>query len=139
RVSVRATRAAQELALRAAAVVDAIGVLGVELFLLDDDYVMINELAPRPHNSGHYTIEACATSQFENHLRAVLGWPLGPSRLLGAAAMVNLLGSGANAPRGLEQALAIPDVHLHLYGKRPSRRGRKMGHVTALAATPDEA
>src|SRR5581483_11950858 len=103
RVSVRATRAAQELALRAAAVVDAIGGLGVELFLLDDDHVMINELAPRPHNSGHYTIEACATSQFENHLRGVLGWPRGPSRLLGAAAMVNRLGSGANARRGLEQ------------------------------------
>jgi 5-(carboxyamino)imidazole ribonucleotide synthase len=113
----------------------------VELFLDEDGGVAVNELAPRPHNSGHYTIDACATSQFENHLRAILGWPLGDTRLRSPAVMVNLLGrrDGPAVPAGQEAALAGPDVHLHVYGKREVRVGRKMGHLTALAPAADEA
>ncbi len=118
------------------------GVAGVELFLAADGALTINELAPRVHNSGHYTIEACVTSQFENAVRAALGWPLGDTSMVApAAAMVNLLGAPDSPARvqGLEQALAVPGAHVHLYGKRQSRPGRKMGHVTALGATPDAA
>lgn len=132
-----ATRAA-ELARAAVVAVGAVGSFGVEMFETADGAVLINELAPRVHNSGHYTIEGCVCSQFENHVRAVLGWPLGSTRLLApAAVMVNLLGAGAGAgwPRGMESALAIAGAHVHLYGKTTSARGRKMGHVTALGTT----
>ncbi len=118
------------------------GVAGVELFLSADGALTINELAPRVHNSGHYTIEACGASQFENAVRAALGWPLGNTSMIApAAAMVNLLGAPDSPARvqGLEHALVAPGAHVHLYGKRQSRPGRKMGHVTALGATPDEA
>lgn len=134
--------AATALALRAVEAVAGVGIFGVELFELPDGHVLFNELAPRPHNSGHYTIEGCVTSQFENHLRAVLGWPLGPTGLRApAAVMVNLLGrrDGPVAPGALEAALAVPGAYLHLYGKRESRVGRKMGHVTALGASLAEA
>lgn len=134
--------AATELALRAVEAVDGIGIFGVELFELPDGRVLYNEMAPRPHNSGHYTIEACVTSQFENHLRAVLGWPLGPTGMRApAAVMVNLLGRYQGPVRGdvLGRALAVPGAHVHLYGKRENRIGRKMGHVTALGATLAEA
>ena len=102
------------------------------------------ELAPRVHNSGHYTIEACGASQFENAVRAALGLPLGATHMLApAAAMVNLLGAPGAAesphPQGLAEALAVSGAHVHLYGKRRSRPGRKMGHVTALGATREEA
>ncbi len=136
-----AARAAH-IARRAVEVVDCVGVMGVELFLTKDDPILINELAPRVHNSGHYTIEACVCSQFENHVRAVLGWPLGsPALRAPAAAMVNLLGAGkgSGAPRGLAEALAIPGAHPHIYSKSLSAPGRKMGHVTALGQTVDEA
>jgi 5-(carboxyamino)imidazole ribonucleotide synthase len=99
-------------------------------------------MAPRPHNSGHYTIEGCATSQFENHIRAVMGWPLGPTDLRApGVAMVNILGrgDGSGAVGNYEEVLAIPHAHLHIYGKEHSRRGRKMGHVTALAQTTEKA
>jgi len=118
------------------------GVAGVELFLAADGGLTINELAPRVHNSGHYSIEACGASQFENAVRAALGWPLGDASMVApAAAIVNLLGAADSPARvqGLEHALAVPGAHVHLYGKRQSRPGRKMGHVTALGATPDEA
>lgn len=134
--------AATALAISAVAAVGGVGIFGVELFALPDGRVLVNELAPRPHNSGHYTIEGCATSQFENHLRAVLGWPLGATTLRApAAVMINLLGRragpiAADAPR---PALAVADAHLHLYGKRESRPGRKLGHVTALGASLAEA
>lgn len=130
------------LASRAVEAVHGVGAFGVELFLLDDGSALVNELAPRPHNSGHYSIEACATSQFANHARAVLGLPLGsPALRAPAAAMVNLLGGG-NPPPGREQvaaALGVRGVYIHLYGKSESRPGRKMGHVTALGGTLDEA
>jgi len=118
------------------------GVAGVELFLSADGALTVNELAPRVHNSGHYSIEACGASQFENAVRAALGWPLGDTSMVApAAAMVNLLGAADSPTRvgGLEQALDVRGAHIHLYGKRQSRPGRKMGHVTALGATPDEA
>jgi 5-(carboxyamino)imidazole ribonucleotide synthase len=131
-----------EISRGAAEAVDANGALGVELFLLRDGEVVINELAPRPHNSGHYTIEACWTSQFDNHVRAVLGLPLGEASLRGgAAAMVNLLGTHAKPIQqdSVKHALAEPHAFVHLYGKTENRLGRKMGHVTALGTSVDEA
>jgi 5-(carboxyamino)imidazole ribonucleotide synthase len=118
------------------------GTFGVELFHLSDDRVLVNELAPRPHNSGHYSIEGCVTSQFENHVRAVLGLPMGdPSLREGAAAMVNLLGYGEDMPDFAQYAaaLSVPGVHLHNYGKDQSRFGRKMGHITACGSSTEEA
>jgi 5-(carboxyamino)imidazole ribonucleotide synthase len=119
---------------------DVVGVLCVELFLTRDGQVLVNELAPRTHNSGHLTIDACATSQFEQQLRAVCGLPLGATDLVRPAAMANLLGDlwQDGEPRWAE-ALARPGVRLHLYGKRDAKPGRKMGHLTALADTPDAA
>jgi len=134
RAGVIARRVAEELALE--------GVMAVEMFVLGDGDLLVNELAPRPHNSGHYTIEACVTSQFENHLRAVLGLPLGDTRMIApAAVMVNVLGrrDGAADVDGIRDALTVAGAHLHLSGKRDSRVGRKMGHVTALADSLDAA
>ncbi len=117
-----------------------VGVLCVEFFLTRKGDVLINELAPRPHNSGHLTVDACVTSQFEQQLRAVCGLPLGSPELLRPAAMANLLGDvwEKGIPRW-GAALQSPDIKLHLYGKADPRPGRKMGHLTALAATPAEA
>lgn len=127
---------ATELAVSLAGHVGAVGLCAVELFVVGDR-LLVNELALRPHNSGHATIEANATSQFHQHLRAVLDWPLGPTGLVvPAAAMVNLIGT-ATCPdpgRNAAAALAVDGAHLHLYGKQ-SRPGRKIGHVTALADT----
>ena len=134
--------AAAELAQRAIEAVGGVGSFGMEFFQRADGSVLINEIAPRVHNTGHYTIEASVCSQFENHVRAVLGWPLGSAALRApAAVMINLLGAGDGdgTPVGLERALAVPGAHLHIYGKRRSARGRKMGHVTALGATVEEA
>jgi 5-(carboxyamino)imidazole ribonucleotide synthase len=123
---------AAAIARGAAEAIDAAGALGVELFLLKDGQVVVNELAPRPHNSGHYTIEGCWTSQFENHVRAVLGLPLGdPALRAPAAVMVNLLGASTD-PVVIEEALDEPRTFVHLYGKAENRPGRKMGHITAV-------
>ncbi|HMO05212.1 MAG TPA: 5-(carboxyamino)imidazole ribonucleotide synthase [Kiritimatiellia bacterium] len=133
---------AQDLARRAVESIDAVGTVGVEMFLTSDHRIVINELAPRVHNSGHYTIEGCVCSQFENHLRAVAGLPLGSTAMVAPyAAMVNLLGDGDGDghPAGYEEAVRVPGAHLHLYGKARSTRGRKMGHVTALGTTREEA
>ena len=117
---------------------DVVGVLCVEMFLTRDGRVLVNELAPRTHNSGHLTIEACATSQFEQQLRAICGLPLGSTTLTRPAAMANLLGDlwTEGEPRWSE-ALARPGISLHLYGKRDAKPGRKMGHLTALGETAD--
>jgi 5-(carboxyamino)imidazole ribonucleotide synthase len=131
----------QELARRAIDAVKGVGTFGVELFRTADNRVLINELAPRVHNSGHYTIEACACSQFENHLRAVLGWPLGsPAMRMPAAVMINLLGQGkgSGAPMGLQKALACAGAHVHVYGKSTSAPLRKMGHLTMLGPSLEE-
>ena len=112
------------------------------MFLSATGELVINELAPRVHNSGHYTIEACHCSQFENHVRAVLGWPLGsPALLAPAAVMVNLLGTGKapGQPRGLENVLGMTGMRVHIYGKTMSGTGRKMGHVTVLGDSVGEA
>ena len=123
------------LAKRAVEAVGGVGSFGVEMFLSATDDLAINELAPRVHNSGHYTIEACDCSQFENHVRAVLGRPLGnPLMVAPAAVMVNLLGKKKTSglPRGLDAALRITGARVHLYGKLMSGPGRKMGHITVL-------
>ncbi|MEO8055717.1 MAG: 5-(carboxyamino)imidazole ribonucleotide synthase [Acidobacteriota bacterium] len=117
-----------------------VGVLCIELFHTPDGRLLVNEIAPRPHNSGHLTIDACVTSQFEQQLRAVCGLPLGSTELLRPAAMANLLGDlWAGGPPRWANACAVPGVALHLYGKKEPRPGRKMGHLTALASTPEEA
>jgi 5-(carboxyamino)imidazole ribonucleotide synthase len=117
-----------------------VGVLCVEFFLTGDDKVLVNEIAPRPHNSGHLTFDACVTSQFEQQVRAICGLPLGATTLLRPAAMANLLGDAwASGEPKWAAALAVPDVKLHLYGKSDPRPGRKMGHLTALAPTTVDA
>jgi 5-(carboxyamino)imidazole ribonucleotide synthase len=121
--------------------IDGTGIVAVELFVVDDGRLLVNELALRPHNSGHASIEGSATSQFHNHLRAVLDWPLGEvSMRAPVATMVNLLGGAGAAPMGelLPDALAVPGASVHLYGKQP-RPGRKIGHVTVLGDDPDDA
>ena len=138
--------AATDTAARVLATLGVVGVACVEFFVTKDGRVLVNEIAPRTHNSGHLTIEACETSQFEQQVRAVCGLPLGSTRQVAPAAMANLLGdcwfaAGDDRPREPDwaAALAVPGVRLHLYGKSEPRRGRKMGHLTALAATADEA
>ncbi|MFN7979446.1 MAG: 5-(carboxyamino)imidazole ribonucleotide synthase [Vicinamibacterales bacterium] len=117
-----------------------VGVLAVEFFLARDGRVLVNEIAPRPHNSGHLTFDACTTSQFEQQVRAICGLPLGAPTLLRPAAMANLLGDvWAGGEPNWAAALAVPDVKLHLYGKADPRPGRKMGHLTALADSVDDA
>ena len=135
--------AAADLAESLATSMGLVGTLTVELFLLRDGSLVVNELAPRVHNSGHWSIEGAVTSQFEQHLRAICGLPLGSVDMRApAVAMVNLLGEGAPRdahPVGIYEALVVPDAHLHLYDKASVYERRKMGHVTALGATPDEA
>jgi len=140
-VSDAIAEAARDVASRAITAIEGVGVFGVELFLGRDGRVSVNEIAPRPHNSGHYTIDACVTSQFENHLRAVVGLPLGPATMTApAAVMVNLLGTRSGGTEHLRSgAEHRGDAWVHLYGKRELRPGRKMGHVTAVGATLDEA
>jgi 5-(carboxyamino)imidazole ribonucleotide synthase len=119
---------------------DVIGLLCVEFFLTRTGHLLINELAPRPHNSGHLTFDACVTSQFEQQLRAVCGLPLGSTEMLRPAAMANLLGSlWQDGEPNWGAACAFPGVKLHLYGKLTPKPGRKMGHLTALAESPEVA
>jgi 5-(carboxyamino)imidazole ribonucleotide synthase len=138
----RARDLAIEIGRRAVDAIDGVGIFGIELFLTGDNDVLLNEMAPRPHNSGHYTIEGCVTSQFENHIRAVMGWPLGATDLRApGVAMANILGrhAGSGTVANYGTVLRHPHAHLHIYGKAESRHGRKMGHVTALASTVEEA
>jgi 5-(carboxyamino)imidazole ribonucleotide synthase len=114
-----------------------VGTLAVEMFLTRDGDIYINELAPRPHNSGHYTINACATSQFQQHVRAVCNWPLGSTELLKPAVMVNILGEHVQPI--VENISQLADAHLHLYGKKEAKKKRKMGHLTVLAENVDVA
>ena len=139
-VSEAIQRRAIEIARGVLEALDVVGVLCVEFFLTKSGELLINELAPRPHNSGHFTFDASVTSQFEQQLRAVCGLPLGSTRLMRPAAMVNLLGDvWQNGEPNWAAACAFADVKLHLYGKQEARPGRKMGHLTALADTPAEA
>ncbi len=140
RIDARVARAAHELACNIALSLDLVGLLAVEMFLKSDGALIINELAPRPHNSGHWTIEGCTTSQFEQHVRAVCGLPLGKTELLRPTAMANLLGDvWIMGEPNWAAALAEPNVHLHLYGKHQPRPSRKMGHLTAVAGSVETA
>jgi 5-(carboxyamino)imidazole ribonucleotide synthase len=136
---------AVEAAGRIAAALGYVGVLCVEFFVLKDGTLVANEMAPRPHNSGHYTIDACDLSQFDLQVRTLTGTPLTAPRLHSAAVMLNLLGDlwfregGTEAAPAWDAVLALPGAHLHLYGKASARPGRKMGHLTFTAATPAEA
>ena len=132
RIDAALANAAVELARKAVTTIDGVGTIGVEMFLKQ---IILNEMAPRVHNSGHYTIEACECSQFENHVRAILGLPLGSTKMIApAAVMINMLGEeqGTGYPVGIEQALAVKGAHIHVYGKTTTNIGRKMGHITAL-------
>jgi len=140
RVAPAVTAAAEKLARHVAAKIDLVGVMGVELFVTRAGDVLVNELAPRTHNSGHWTIDACATSQFEQQVRAICGLPLGPATLLSPVVMVNILGDAwKNGEPNWARLTAHPAVRLHLYGKAEARPGRKMGHFTVTARTAEEA
>ena len=132
---------AQQIAKEVILKLDMVGILAVELFVTKLGEVLVNEIAPRPHNSGHHTIEANFTSQFEQHLRSVMNWPLGNPDLRCPAAMINLLGedgfSGPAIIEGKEEALAEKGVYIHLYGKKLTKPFRKMGHVTILDESVD--
>jgi 5-(carboxyamino)imidazole ribonucleotide synthase len=122
---------------------DGVGIFGVEMFLTFNGDILVNEIAPRPHNSGHYTIEACSTCQFEQLIRIISGLPLGEARLLTPVVMANLLGevgyTGKPLIDGLPEALAIPGLTFHLYGKEITQPSRKMGHITVIDATLEHA
>jgi 5-(carboxyamino)imidazole ribonucleotide synthase len=131
-VSPSTEREALRIAEALAHALDYVGVLTVEMFLVresDGERLVVNEIAPRVHNSGHWTIEGALTSQFEQHVRAVCGWPLGSTARVGRVEMRNLIGDDVDAWASL---LAEPGAHLHLYGKAAARPGRKMGHVTRI-------
>jgi len=138
----RLAQRAGDLAASVVAALEGVGVFCVELFLMPDGGLFVNEVAPRPHNSGHYTLDACTVSQFEQQVRAVCGLPLGEVRLLCPAVMVNLIGEDltkVSAGEGLANLFRQPGAKLHLYGKKSVRPGRKMGHVTFLAEKPAQA
>ncbi|MEH7392170.1 5-(carboxyamino)imidazole ribonucleotide synthase [Bacillus sp. JJ1503] len=130
RISDQAKETAVHAAKQLAEAFDLVGTLAVEMFLTADDHIYINELAPRPHNSGHYSIEACETSQFEQHIRAVCNWPLGSTHLLKPALMVNILGEHQEPL--IKKIPSLNDWKIHLYGKKDAKHKRKMGHVTLL-------
>ena len=136
RISTKAAKKAVEIALKTAEAYGQIGLLAVELFLISDDEILVNEVAPRPHNSGHFSIEASYTCQFEQHLRAILDLPLGKTDSKTAGVMVNLVGAeGYTGPvnyKNINQILAIDGVIPHIYGKKETRPFRKMGHVTII-------
>ncbi len=139
-VSARTAQEAAGITRAICEALDVAGVLCVEFFETESGELIVNEMAPRPHNSGHLTIEAHATSQFEQQVRAICGLPLGSTQLLRPAAMANLLGDvWADGTPNWAAALALPNVSLHLYGKAEARPGRKMGHLTALAETSEAA
>lgn len=142
-VSDEIEKKAQELAIEVIQKLDMIGILAVEMFVMKNGEIWVNEVAPRPHNSGHHTIEANFTSQFEMHFRSITNLPLGNTGLIMPAVMLNLLGdpnySGPAVYQGLEEALQDGNVYVHLYGKSQTKPYRKMGHVTILAYTLEEA
>jgi len=140
RVSDAVRAEAARLASTIAQQLELVGLLAVEMFVKRDGEILVNELAPRPHNSGHWTIEACATSQFEQQVRAVCGLPLGSTEMLKPTAMANILGyAWQHGTPQWAKALGNEGVHLHLYGKQEPRPRRKMGHITAMATTAEDA
>ncbi len=140
-ISEDSTNQAMDVARRAVKAFNAYGMLCIELFVTKDGEVLVNELAPRPHNSGHYTIEGCVTSQYENHIRAILGLPLGDTSLIKPTVMKNIIGD-VNGPAnlmGLDEAYKYGNVKVHMYGKETVSVGRKMGHITAVDNSIEEA
>jgi 5-(carboxyamino)imidazole ribonucleotide synthase len=143
RISQEVELKAKKMAEMTMKVLKGAGIFGIEMFVTRKGDVLINEIAPRPHNSGHYTNEACSVSQFEQHIRAVLDLPLSKPELLCSAVMVNILGNegsnGSYTIRGLRRLLSVPGVKLYVYGKKTSKPGRKLGHITATGSTVEEA
>ena len=141
RISEAAMAKAAAIADKVMEVFEGVGTFCIELFVAKNGEIFVNEVAPRPHNSGHYTIEGCFSDQFENHIRAIVGLPFGGVRLISPTVMVNLLGEsdGAAKLEGLEQAYLDPNVRVHFYGKSESKIGRKMGHFTVIDETIDGA
>jgi 5-(carboxyamino)imidazole ribonucleotide synthase len=140
RISSSLASRAEELGARMASAIGHVGMMAIELFVTREEELLVNELAPRTHNSGHYSFGACATSQFEQHVRAICGLPLGDPSLLRPAVMLNLLGDfWQDGGPALRPLLSHPNAHLHLYGKRQARPGRKMGHVLVLGDDADQA
>lgn len=137
RITDETAEKAKQLAIKLADAFELIGTLAVEMFLTEDGTIYVNELAPRPHNSGHYTIDACETSQFEQHIRAVCGWPLGKTDLHTPVVMVNILGQ--HVEKTLANIEHFKTCKLHLYGKAEAKHNRKMGHLNVLANSVDEA
>jgi 5-(carboxyamino)imidazole ribonucleotide synthase len=136
RISEDLEKIAKEMAIKSIEILDGVGIFGVEMFLTKKGEVLLNEIAPRPHNSGHYTFESCATSQFEQIIRAVTNLPLGSTKLISPSVMVNLLGEegyeGEPFIEGIHEALEIPELSFHFYGKKETKPFRKMGHITVL-------
>ena len=142
-VSSEIQQKAERLAIQIANEMGIVGLLAVEMFVTKEGDVLVNEVAPRPHNSGHHTIECCYTSQYEQHVRAILNWPLGSTELIQPAVMINLLGAkgytGKAHYEGLEEAMIHPGVYVHLYGKSKTAPYRKMGHVTIMQPSLEDA
>jgi len=136
RISEKVEKEIKEISIETIKALEGVGVFGIEFFLTKRGDVLINEIAPRPHNSGHYTIEACMTSQFEQHIRAILGLPLGSTELLIPSVMINLLGEegyyGEPVYEGFDKVLEISGVYVHIYGKKETKPFRKMGHITIV-------
>jgi 5-(carboxyamino)imidazole ribonucleotide synthase len=142
-ISVKEAEEAEELARRVAEALNLVGILAVEMFITESGQILVNELAPRPHNSGHHTIEACVTSQYEQLLRAILGLPLGDTRTTAPSVMVNILEAASDRQallrEGLQSVQGIEDSHIHWYGKGGGKEGRKMGHITITAPSAEAA
>jgi len=132
---------AKEIADRVMSVFEGVGTFCIEMFVTEENGIYVNEVAPRPHNSGHYTIEGCFANQFENHIRAIVGLPFGDTEMITPTVMVNLIGEsdGPAELLGLEEAYKDPNVHVHFYGKSESKKGRKMGHYTVVGKTRENA
>lgn len=141
RIDARTSAQAQQLAKKVAAAFNAPGIYAVEMFLTNAGELLVNETAPRAHNSGHHTMEACSSSQFDQLLRIYMGWPLGDTKLHAHAAMINLIGEGGTGTpelRGADDILHLPGTFVHLYGKHETRNGRKMGHITVTGGSHHE-
>lgn len=143
RVDESVKKKAKDIATKTMEVLKGAGIFGIEMFVTAEGKVLVNEIAPRPHNSGHYTIEACHVSQFEQHIRAILGLPLGDTTLLSSAVMINILGEdrreGNYKMVGMPDALSVRGASLHIYGKHVVKKKRKMGHITVLDHDIDNA
>jgi 5-(carboxyamino)imidazole ribonucleotide synthase len=142
RIETSLEKQAEEIAVKIADKLKIVGVLAVEMFITKNNEILVNEMAPRPHNSGHHTIEANITSQYEQHLRAIMNWPLGDTSIIKPSVMLNLLGhkdySGTAILEGLDEVLKFSGVKPHWYGKKNTKPFRKMGHITILGDTVDE-